>query len=49
MRIVVLSDSHGDVSNVNRILMSQSKAEIVFFCGDGEDDIETAKNNFPFR
>ena len=30
MRIVVLSDSHGDVSNVNRILMSQSKAEIVF-------------------
>lgn len=47
MRIVVLSDSHGDVSNVNRILMSQSKAEIVFFCGDGEDDIETAKNNFP--
>lgn len=47
MRIVVLSDSHGDVSNVNRILMSQSKAEVVLFCGDGGDDIEAARLNFP--
>ena len=47
MRIIVLSDSHGDVSNVNRILLSQSKAEVVLFCGDGEDDIEAAKLNFP--
>ncbi len=47
MRAVVISDSHGDYSNVQRILLSQSKAEIVFFCGDGIAEIEDLKNSFP--
>ena len=47
MRAVVISDSHGDYTNVRRILLSQSKAEVVFFCGDGIDELETLKNSFP--
>lgn len=47
MRILVISDSHGDYANVNKILLSQPKAEVVFFCGDGADDIEQVKPNYP--
>ena len=47
MRALVISDIHGDSSNLNSILLSQSKAEVVFFLGDGEEDIERIKHNFP--
>ncbi len=47
MRALVISDIHGDYSNLNSILLSQSKAEVVFFLGDGEEDIERIKLNFP--
>ena len=47
MRAVVISDSHRDYRNVQQILLSQSKAEIVFFCGDGIEEIEDLKNSFP--
>ena len=47
MRALVISDIHGDYTNLNSILLSQSKAEVVFFLGDGEEDIEKIKHNFP--
>lgn len=41
MRIIVLSDSHRDFYSLNKAIQSQPSAEIVVFCGDGVDDIET--------
>lgn len=47
MRALVISDSHGDYTNLRTILLSQSKAEVVFFLGDGSDDIEEIRHSFP--
>ena len=47
MRILVISDVHGDIGNLNKVLLTQSKAEVVIFLGDGADDVEKAKANFP--
>lgn len=47
MRILVLSDSHGDPVGVKKIIASQKAAEHVIFCGDGEGDLEGAKLMFP--
>lgn len=40
MRIVVISDSHGHGSVVDRIIRNEPKAEIVIFLGDVTSDIE---------
>lgn len=40
MRILVISDSHGDSYAVKQALMEQPAAKIVFFLGDGERDLE---------
>lgn len=47
MKVLVISDSHGDYYNINKILLSQPKAEVVFFLGDGLNDIEKIKLNYP--
>lgn len=47
MKALVLSDSHGDFYNVNKILQSQPGAEVVFFLGDGLNDIERCRLNYP--
>ncbi len=47
MRILVVSDVHGDYFNLQKVLLSQSGAEVVIFCGDGEREIQQAKLNFP--
>ena len=47
MKALVISDSHGDYYNVNRILQSQPKAEVVFFLGDGLNEIEKCRINYP--
>lgn len=47
LRILVISDVHGDRANLNKVLLTQSKAEVVIFLGDGADDVEQAKINFP--
>ncbi len=39
MRILVVSDSHGDSFTLDRIIRSQSSAEVVIFLGDGERDM----------
>lgn len=47
MRILILSDSHGDKGTVKRIITSQPQAEAVIFCGDVLEDIEGAIPLFP--
>ncbi len=47
MRILVISDVHGDTANLNKVLLTQSKAEVVIFLGDGADEVENTKASFP--
>ena len=47
MRILVVSDSHGDTAALRRVLLAQPSAEVVFFLGDGERDIEAVRPDFP--
>ena len=43
MRILVLSDSHGDFFSMKRAIEAQPTAEVVVFLGDGHYDFEKAK------
>lgn len=40
VRILVISDSHGDSYSVRRAVMEQPDVKILFFLGDGEYDLE---------
>ena len=39
MRILVISDSHGNTRNIERALEKQPEANIIIHLGDGADDI----------
>ena len=39
MRILVISDSHGNTRNIERAVESQPEANIIIHLGDGADDI----------
>lgn len=43
MRILVLSDSHGDYFSMKRAIEAQPTAEVVVFLGDGHYDFERCK------
>lgn len=43
MRILVLSDSHGDYYAMKKAIEAQPDAEVVIFLGDGHLDFEHAK------
>ena len=47
MRILVVSDTHGDEAALYDALMQQPKAEVVIHLGDGERDVEAQKFRFP--
>ncbi len=47
MRILVVSDSHGDGGSLRRAILSQPKAEVVVHLGDGEEELLRAKASFP--
>jgi len=47
MRILVLSDSHGDDSALRRAVLAQPKAEVVIHLGDGEAEFQRARTSFP--
>lgn len=44
MRILVLSDSHGDYFTMQKIIKAQPDAEVVIFLGDGHYDFERCKH-----
>lgn len=49
MNVLVVSDSHGVVSNLTRIIERESDCKTVFFLGDGARDIEYCKNRYTDR
>ncbi|MCD8026514.1 MAG: metallophosphoesterase [Clostridiales bacterium] len=46
MRILVLSDTHGDLNSAIRAVDSQPTAEIIVHCGDGADQAMYLKDNY---
>ena len=46
-RIIVMSDSHGRRKLVDEVLQKHPDADYVFHLGDGADDIEDAKIEYP--
>lgn len=47
MRILVVSDSHGNDGNLRRAIMAQPNAEVIIHLGDGEEEWIRAKRSFP--
>lgn len=47
MRIVVISDSHGNTGVIDKILFAQPDAKYVFFLGDCVNDIEDFEFLYP--
>ena len=48
MRVVVFSDSHRRVSNVLKIIeRHKNNADLFFFLGDGNDDVDEALTMYP--
>lgn len=46
MRILVVSDTHRNVSALRKILLAQPTAEVVIHLGDGEDDVDLLRRSF---
>ena len=47
MKILVVSDSHDNTAALERIIKSQTKAEVVLFLGDGISDLDHVKYKYP--
>lgn len=47
MRIVVISDTHGDLSGFEQAVSQQQKADIFIHLGDCERDLDSVKTIFP--
>ncbi len=47
MKIIVFSDSHGDLTVMRSALKKHRSCEIVIFCGDGCSDIQKLRLDFP--
>ena len=43
MRLLVLSDSHGRPSHLLATVEAEPKADLLYFLGDGERDLEMAR------
>lgn len=48
LKIVVMSDSHGDWAAVRKVVQLQKDAELFIHLGDGEQDMRRALQCFPF-
>lgn len=49
MRILVISDSHGDSYKLRRVIEKHPEAKYVFHLGDGASDIKSVMDDFPDR
>lgn len=47
MRILVVSDTHGDISDFELALSQQKKADLVIHLGDCERDVDYVKELYP--
>ncbi len=46
VRIIVFSDSHGDISALEKVVKENPKVESFLFLGDGERDIKKLKDKY---
>ena len=44
MRILVVSDTHGDLYSLKRALDAQPTAEVIIHCGDGSEQYQYIKD-----
>lgn len=49
MKVLVFSDSHGAVNNINEMLLKEKECQTVFFLGDGSDDVSRITDRYPER
>lgn len=47
MKILVVSDTHGDTRTLNSLLKIQTNVEVVIFLGDGYEEFEDVKRFYP--
>lgn len=47
MKILVVSDSHGDEASLRGVLIKEKDCKIVFHLGDGLKELERCKDAFP--
>lgn len=47
MKIIVISDSHGNLMTLRDIVLSNNDAEVIIFCGDGYKDIQELRLLYP--
>jgi len=47
MRIIVISDSHGDYASLEKVLLRNTDADWIFHLGDGERELDTFINSHP--
>ena len=47
MRILVVSDSHGDYRSLKKAIAAQPTAEVIVHCGDGANEVESLEIDFP--
>ncbi len=46
MRILVVSDTHGDLNRLISAVNAQPKAEVIVHCGDGDEQVQYLKENY---
>ena len=49
MRIVVFSDSHGDIFQAVEVVRRNEREKVFIFLGDGVDELETLKEMYPHK
>ncbi|MBQ8795331.1 MAG: metallophosphoesterase [Clostridia bacterium] len=47
MKVLVVSDTHGDVLSLRKAINQKPLAEVVIHCGDGNSDLEDLKPLYP--
>lgn len=47
MRILVVSDTHGDLRSFREVLDKSRNAEVVIHCGDGADEVQYLRPLYP--
>ena len=47
MRILVVSDTHGDTQSFKKVLDNSRDAEVVIHCGDGAAEVEYLRSYYP--
>ena len=46
MKILVVSDTHGDFNSLMRAVKAQPEAEVIVHCGDGDEQVQLLKDTY---